>query len=112
MSIPRARRRALVSAALVAALAFGTAIAAGAETDHYRDALRPNGHARNMAAKRADMRACGAVNGIVTDEDFPRANACMQAHGWVLDRVVRDRNDSPNDPDDPMWQTCPFIPNC
>jgi hypothetical protein len=102
-------------AALVAAFAFGTAIAARAEIDHYRDALMPNGRARNMAAKQADMRACGAVNGFVSDNDFPRANACMKAHGWVLDRVVdhrRGQGGSPNDPLDPMWQTCPFVANC
>ena len=61
------------------------------------------------------LRACGAINGIVTDEDFPRANACMKAHGWMLDGVVHDRppqGDSPNDPADPMWQTCPFVANC
>jgi hypothetical protein len=71
-------------AALVAAFAFGTAIAARAEIDHYRDALMPNGRARNMAAKRADMRACGAVNGIVLDNDFPRANACVKATAGCL----------------------------
>jgi hypothetical protein len=65
-------------------LAFGTAIEARAEIDHYRDALMPNGRARNLAAKQADMRACGAVNGIVFDEDFPRVNACMKAHAGCL----------------------------
>jgi hypothetical protein len=33
----------------------------------------------------------------------------------VLDRVVRHRRGqggSPNDPLDPMWQTCPFVANC
>jgi hypothetical protein len=103
-------------AALVAAFAFGTAIEARAEIDHYRDALMPKGRARNMAAKQADMRACGAVKGAVFDSDFPRVTACMKAHGWVLDRVVHDRpargNGSPNDPLDPMWQTCPFVANC
>jgi hypothetical protein len=115
MSIPGARRRELMLAAMVAILAFGTTIEARAEIDHYRDTLMPNGRARNMAAKQADMRACGAINGIVTDEDFPRANACMKAHGWMLDGVVHDRppqGDSPNDPADPMWQTCPFVANC
>ena len=115
MMNPGALRRELMLAALVAAFAFGTAIEARAEIDHYRDVLMPNGHARNMAAKQADMRACGAINGIVTDEDFPRANACMKAHGWMLDGVVHDRppqGDSPNDPADPMWQTCPFVANC
>jgi hypothetical protein len=115
MSIPVALRRELMLAALVAAFAFGTAIEARAEIDHYRDVLMPNGHARNMAAKQADIQACGAVNGIVTDNDFARANACMKAHGWVLDRVVHDRpgrGGSPNDPSDPLWQTCPFIANC
>lgn len=116
MLILRGLRRELMLAALVAAFAFGTAIEArAAEVDHYRDTLMPNGRPRNMAAKKADIRACGAVNGIVTDEDFARANACMAAHGWVLDRVVPDRparGNSPNDPDDPMWQTCPFVANC
>ena len=116
MLIPGALRRELMLAALVAAFAFGTAIEARAEIDHYRDVLMPNGRARNMAAKQVDMQACGAVNGIVFDSDFPRANACMKAHGWVLDRVVHDRpargGGSPNDPLDPMWQTCPFVANC
>jgi hypothetical protein len=115
MLIPGALRRELMLAALVAAFAFGTTNEARAEIDHYRDVLRPHGHARSLAAKQADMRACGAVNGIVFDSDFRRANACMNAHGWVIDRIVHRNHGgggSPNDPLDPLWQTCPFVANC
>jgi hypothetical protein len=36
------------------------------------------------------MRACGAVNGEVSNADFPRANECMRQHGWAIDHVVPD----------------------
>jgi hypothetical protein len=93
MMIPSTFRRSLMLTALVAVFTATTAVAAHAETDYYRDARMPNGHARSVAAKRADFRACGGVNGKVSKEDFPRANACMEAHGWVVDHVVYDRAD-------------------
>jgi hypothetical protein len=39
------------------------AVHASAETDIFKDVRSPPGHARNEAAKMADARACGAVNG-------------------------------------------------
>jgi hypothetical protein len=93
MMIPCTLRRSVISTALIAVFAVSAAATAHAETDIYRDARMPNGHARSMAAKRADIRACGAVNGKVSNGDFPRANACMEARGWVVDRVVQDRAD-------------------
>jgi hypothetical protein len=83
-------RRNLAVAGALAVFAFGGALEATAETDIYRDIRMPQGHARGMAAKRADIRACGAVNGAVRDEDFGRADQCMRAHGWVVDHVVPD----------------------
>ena len=76
---------------MVAVFWSAEAVGASAETDVYKDVRMRNGHARSMAAKRADMRACGAVNAKVSDKDFPKADACMQAHGWVIDHVVPDK---------------------
>ncbi|HEY6254584.1 MAG TPA: hypothetical protein VIY51_02215 [Xanthobacteraceae bacterium] len=90
MAIKKTSRLSLITTATLAALSFGGALSAAAETDVYKDASRPNGHARSVAAKRADMRACGAVNGEVTNTDFPKADACMRAHGWAIDHVVAD----------------------
>jgi hypothetical protein len=91
MTIEGTFRRSLMLTAMVTAVSLGGALGATAETDVYKDVRMPNGHARSMAAKRADMRACGAVNGKVSAKDFPKADACMQSHGWVIDHIVPDR---------------------
>jgi hypothetical protein len=69
-----------------------TLTAAHADTWVFRDTLRPNGHDRSMAAKRADGRKCGASRG---GHDFGDAIAesltqCMQARGWALDHIIPD----------------------
>jgi hypothetical protein len=65
--------------------------AAHADTWVFRDTLRPHGHARSMALKRADGRKCGAQNGrsfaFGTEDAFQQ---CMMARGWVLDHVIPD----------------------
>jgi hypothetical protein len=40
---------------------YGRIGAASAETDVFRDTLRPGGHHRSMAAKFADGRKCGST---------------------------------------------------
>lgn len=76
-----------MTAAILAVFSLAGVLNAAADTDTYKDVKRPNGHARSMAAKQADIRACGAVNGFVSNEDFPKTDACMRAHGWVIARV-------------------------
>ena len=41
----------------------GMLTATHADTWVFTDTLRPNGHERSMAAKRADFRKCGAERG-------------------------------------------------
>ena len=72
--------------------------AASADTDVFRDTLRPGGHDRSMAAKFADGRKCGATRQN-TFTDAPAFQACMQARGWVLDHVIQDRSARFIDPD-------------
>jgi hypothetical protein len=91
MTIESTFRRRLMLTAMIATFSLAGALGAAAETDVYKDVRMPNGHARSMTVKRADMRACGAVNQKVSDKDFPKADACMQAHGWVIDHVVPDK---------------------
>jgi hypothetical protein len=79
-------------------LVFGTALilaamltAASADTDVFRDTLRPGGHDRSMAAKIADGRKCG----LSRQNTFTNSAAflpCMEARGWVLDHVVQDKS--------------------
>jgi hypothetical protein len=72
------------------AILCGMIGAASAETDIFRDTLRPGGHDRSMAAKIADGRKCGLTR-QKTFTDRAAFGACMQAHGWVLDHIVQDR---------------------
>jgi hypothetical protein len=69
----------------------GMLSAASAETDIFRDTLRPGGHDRGMAAKFADGRKCGLTRQN-TFTDRAAFQACMQARGWVLDHVIEDRS--------------------
>src|ERR1700722_18767660 len=69
---------------------WGMIGAASAETDVFRDALRPDGHDRSMAAKIADGRKCGLTRQN-TYTDRAGFEVCMQASGWVLDHVVQDK---------------------
>ncbi len=83
-----ARRCLALAAALGAPLIFGVQ-AANADTQIFRDVLRPHGVARSQAQKFADGRACG----LTAENTFRNAAAfrrCMRARGWVLDHVVED----------------------
>lgn len=90
MTIRKTFRRNLMTAAMLAVFSLAGALNAAADTDTYKDVKRPNGHARSMAEKQADIRACRAINGLVSNKDFPKTDACMQAHGWVIARVEPD----------------------
>ena len=69
----------------------GMLTAAHAETWVMKDTLRPNGHDRTLAAKRADARKCGTGHGgRFSDAAAPNVQQCMLAHGWVLDHVIPD----------------------
>jgi len=65
-----------------------TLTAAHADTWVFRDTLRPNGHDRSMAAKRADGRRCGTSHDMFTDG--PSFEKCMLARGWAFDHVIPD----------------------
>jgi hypothetical protein len=75
--------------------------AARADTWVFRDTLRPNGHDRSMAAKRADGRKCGLTrqNMFGDGDAFVR---CMQTYGWALNHVVPDQSSRYIDPDSGM----------
>jgi len=90
MSSARAARRIAAAAAMLTILSFS---AARADTYHFKDALRPHGHERGMAAKYADGRACGASAGH-RFSNVPSFKQCMRAHGWVVDRYTPDRSRS------------------
>src|SRR3979490_2214616 len=64
--------------------------AAHADTWVFRDTLRPNGHDRSMAAKRADGRKCGASPSgrSFTDAAAPNMRECMFVRGWALDHII------------------------
>jgi hypothetical protein len=80
-----------MTTAMLVAFGLSGALCAAAETDFYKDIRRPNGHARDMAAKQADFSACGYPGSSeVPARDFPKFNTCMRAHGWVIDHVVPD----------------------
>jgi hypothetical protein len=50
-----------------------------------------------MAAKQADIRACGGPNWI-SYRNADKADACMNAHGWMIDHVVPHRHFRREDP--------------
>lgn len=77
--------RAIVAATLILG---GMLNAAQADTWVFRDTLRPGGHDRGMAAKRADGRKCGTVRGSF--KNGTGFEPCMAARGWVLDHVIPD----------------------
>jgi hypothetical protein len=71
----------------------GMLTAAHADTWVFRDTLRPNGHERSMAAKRADGAKCGAERGGRSFSDAAATNMqqCMSARGWTLAHIIPDR---------------------
>ena len=70
----------------------GMLTAAHADTWVFRDNLRPNGHERSMAAKRADGVRCGAARSgqSFSDAKAPNMQQCMSARGWALDHIIPD----------------------
>jgi len=82
-------KRTIFGAMLILDGMFG---AAHADTWVMRDTLRPNGHERSIAAKRADARNCGASRSGRSFDDAaaPNMQQCMFARGWVLDHVIAD----------------------
>jgi hypothetical protein len=92
----------LFAAALLCAPLLFAAQSARAETDVYRDVLRPNGFERSQAEKDADGRACGAS----ADNQFsnvPKFEKCMRAHGWAFDHSAPDASDVPGATYDDLW---------
>jgi len=70
----------------------GMMTGAHADTWIFKDTLRPGGHERSMAAKRADGIKCGAARDgqSFNDAKAPNMRQCMSAHGWALDHVIPD----------------------
>jgi hypothetical protein len=56
---------------------------------YFKDVQKPGGHARSMAAKLADARACGVSGGAITGL-MPAFQTCMSGRGWVLDHYGPD----------------------
>ena len=84
-------KRTMIARALSTTLLLvGMLRAAHADTWVFRDTLRPNGHDRSMAAKRADGRKCGASRSgrSFTDAAAPNMRECMFVRGWALDHII------------------------
>jgi hypothetical protein len=91
------RRMVMATAVMSAPAIFGVQ-AASADTQVFRDILRPNGVERSQAQKFADGRSCG----LSANNTFTNARAfqkCMRARGWVLDHIVPDAPPTWIDPD-------------
>lgn len=88
MSSPTTIRRTAAATAIFAALTFNAAHAN--DIAYFRDVLKPNGHARNAAAKLADGLACGASADHTIHTIIPVFQKCMSARGWVLDHYAPD----------------------
>ena len=86
-----------LASAASAVLVLGAQVA-NADTQIFKDVLRPNGVARSQDQKFADGRACGAA----ADDTFTDATAfqsCMRGRGWVVDHIVPDPKPTWIDPD-------------
>jgi hypothetical protein len=82
-------KRTITATILSATLILGGMLsAAHADTWVFRDTLRPNGHDRSMAVKRADGRKCGTSHDMFTA--VAPFEQCMLARGWTLDHVIPD----------------------
>jgi hypothetical protein len=84
-------KRTMIARALSTTLLLvGMLRAAHADTWVFRDTLRPNGHDRSMAAKRADGRKCGASRSgrSFTDAAAPNMRERMFVRGWALDHII------------------------
>jgi hypothetical protein len=82
----------------------GMLTAAHADTWVFTDTLRPNGHERSMAAKRADFSKCGAERADVPSTMRLRpkcSSACLRAAGrsitsFLIPRRATERPASPS----------------
>jgi hypothetical protein len=72
----------MMAAAALTALSLTAAQAD--DIAYFKDVLKPGGHARSMAAKLADGRACGVSGDTITGL-MPAFQKCMSGRGWVLD---------------------------
>ena len=85
-------KRTMIATALSTTLLLvGMLRAAHADTWVFRDTLRPNGHDRSMATKRADG-PCGASHSgrSFSATSAPNLRACMYVRGWALDHIIPD----------------------
>jgi hypothetical protein len=82
-----AMRRTMAATAILMALSLSAAHAD--DTAYFKDVQRPGGHARTMAAKLADGRACGVSGGRITGL-MPAFEKCMSGRGWALDHYAPD----------------------
>jgi hypothetical protein len=80
-------RRTLAATAILMALSLQAASAN--DTAYFKDVLKPGGHARSMAAKLADGRACGVSGDTITGL-MPAFQKCMSSRGWALDHYGPD----------------------
>jgi hypothetical protein len=86
MFSPKSSRRSAAAVVIVAVLSLS---AVHADTYHFKDVLKPHGHARGLSAKFADGRSCGA-SGTRFSGDVSAFEQCMRTHGWVVDRYTPD----------------------
>jgi hypothetical protein len=77
----------IAATAILMALSLNAASANDAA--YFKDVQKPGGHARSMAAKLADGRACGVSDDTITVL-MPAFQACMSARGWALDHYGPD----------------------
>jgi hypothetical protein len=82
--------KSVATATLMVLITLSGSLGAAAETDVYRDALQPGGHARSAAQKRAAFAACGYSGSPVDDSAFQRIDQCLNARGWTIDHIVPD----------------------
>jgi hypothetical protein len=88
----------------------GMLTAAHADTWVFTDTLRPNGHERSMAAKRADFSKCGAERGgrSIDNATAPKMQQCMFARSWALDHIISDSPSRHGTPSEPRsYVACP-----
>ena len=79
-------KRVIISTMLILGGMLNAAIA---DTYIFKDTLRPHGHDRGMAVKRADARKCGASDGR-SFRNVAAFEQCMLAHGWAFDHIIPD----------------------
>jgi len=77
-------RQIIAIGAVLTALSLAGVQAACAETDMFKDTLRPHGVARGAAQRNADGLACGANRDYtIRPSELGAFERCMLAHGWA-----------------------------